>query len=69
MASRIGPVCWIKQPFKKYPPVRESGRRYVPIHNLYSLVNLNPFQAIFELINTEGAYVRDLQLIVEVCRP
>jgi hypothetical protein len=24
-------------------------------------------QAIFELITTEGAYVRDLQLIVEVC--
>ena len=24
-------------------------------------------QAIFELINTEVAYVRDLQLIVEVC--
>ncbi len=24
-------------------------------------------EAIFELINTEVAYVRDLQLIVEVC--
>jgi hypothetical protein len=25
-------------------------------------------KAIFELIATEGAYVRDLQLVVEVCK-
>jgi actin cytoskeleton-regulatory complex protein PAN1 len=39
-------------------------RHFVPfITCSFNLV----LQAIFELINTELAYVRDLQLIVEVC--
>ena len=32
-------------------------------------MDIKTFQAIFELINTESAYVRDLQLIVEVRKP
>ena len=52
-----------------YHLVRGSDRRYVLVYNLYDHINENPHQAIFELINTESAYVRDLQLIVEVREP
>lgn len=67
--TRIGPVYSTKRPSMTYHPARGSGRRYVLVYNLNDHININPHQAIFELINTENAYVRDLQLIVEVCEP
>lgn len=49
-----------------------AGKRYVSIlfHTQVQDSFIHTFgKAIFELIATEGAYVRDLQLIVEVCGP
>jgi hypothetical protein len=66
VTSRIGPVCWTKRPFRKYHLARGRGRRYVFQYKLSDNIDISLHQTIFELINTEGAYVRDLQLIVEV---
>ena len=69
VTCRTGPVCLTKRPFKKFHLARGSDRRYVLKYDLNDLMDIKPHQTIFELINTESAYVRDLQLIVEVCKP
>ncbi len=52
-----------------FPDKSASGKRLVIICIALISSRLHNAQAIFELINTEAAYVRDLQLIVEVYYP
>ena len=66
LSSSRGQVLLTKRLSKEFQTKSGNDKRWQPILNDQILTHIFFSQAIFELINTEATYVRDLQLVVEI---